>query len=198
MNIALSAPMTLDQFLAWEERQELRYEFDGRRPIPMTGGTVAHDTIGNTLRALLHQQLKGKRCHVRGPTLKFEVMGHIRYPDAYVYCSAVEPTVSVISTPVVVFEVLSEETSRTDRIEKFREYQATPSIQRYVILEQDSIAATVFTRRATDWYVRVLIEQDTLYMPEIDVELPLPDIYVDTHLHSGDTEDQSFPPPPAR
>jgi hypothetical protein len=32
MNIALRKPMTLEQFLAWEGRQELRYEFDGSSP----------------------------------------------------------------------------------------------------------------------------------------------------------------------
>ena len=30
MNVALRQPMSVEQFLAWEERQELRYEFDGR------------------------------------------------------------------------------------------------------------------------------------------------------------------------
>ena len=54
---------------------------------------------------------------------------------------------TVIRDPVVVFEVLSESTSRTDRIEKLREYGATPSIQRYIILEQDTIAATVYVRK---------------------------------------------------
>ncbi len=29
MNLALRKPMTLAEFLAWEERQELRYECDG-------------------------------------------------------------------------------------------------------------------------------------------------------------------------
>jgi Uma2 family endonuclease len=48
---------------------------------------------------------------------------------------------------VVVFKVVSEDTARTDRIEKLREYQATPSIQRYVIFEQKSIGAAVFARR---------------------------------------------------
>ena len=33
MNIALRKPMTLTEFLAWEERQELRYEFDGFQPV---------------------------------------------------------------------------------------------------------------------------------------------------------------------
>ena len=41
MSIALRAPMTIAQFLAWEERQDLRYEFDGFRVIGMTGGTYA-------------------------------------------------------------------------------------------------------------------------------------------------------------
>ena len=29
MNLAVRKPMTLAEFLAWEERQEQRYEFDG-------------------------------------------------------------------------------------------------------------------------------------------------------------------------
>ena len=56
-------------------------------------------------------------------------------------------------------------TSRTDRIEKLREYQATESIQRYVILEQDSIAATVFIRQGTDWIAHALTSRDTLRLP---------------------------------
>ncbi len=174
--------MTLEQFLAWEERQALRYEFDGRQPVAMTGGTVAHEFIGGTLRALLREHLRGKLCRAVGPTLKIEVVGRIRYPDAFVYCTPVPPGETVIREPVVVFEVLSPGTSRTDRIEKLREYQATPSIQRYVILEQDSVAATVFTRQGAAWDARALTAGESLAMPEIDVTLPLGDIYADVTL----------------
>ena len=38
MNLALRKPMTLAEFLAWEERQPLRHEFDGVGPVAMTGG----------------------------------------------------------------------------------------------------------------------------------------------------------------
>ena len=38
MNVALRRPMTLPEFLAWEERQELRYEFNGFQPVAMAGG----------------------------------------------------------------------------------------------------------------------------------------------------------------
>jgi len=188
MNVALRRPMTLEQFLAWEERQEPRYEFDGFEPVAMTGGTDAHEAIGGTLRALLRERLRGKPCRVRGPTLKIEVMDRIRYPDAFVYCTPVPSSETVIKEPVVVFEVLSPGTSRTDRIEKLREFQATGSIQRYVILEQDSIAATVFARRGLDWDARVLTAGDVLRMPEIDVEIPLSDVYADVQFDAEDAD----------
>ena len=182
MNVALQRAMTTEQFLAWEERQPLRYEFDGFQPVAMTGGTDAHEAIGGALRALLRERLRGKPCRVRGPTLKIEVMGRIRYPDAVVYCTPAPPGETVIKDPVVVFEVLSPGTSRTDRIEKLREYQATDSVRRYIILEQDSIAATVFERHGPDWDARALTAGDILRMPEIEVELPLSEIYADVAL----------------
>ena len=61
MSVAVK-PMTLEQFLAWEECQAMRYEFDGWQPVAMTGGTVAHEFIGGTLRALLREHLRGKPC----------------------------------------------------------------------------------------------------------------------------------------
>lgn len=179
MSIALQKPMTLPEFLDWEEHQELRYEFDGFRPVAMTGGTARHELIGNRLRTLLTTRLDGKPCRCWGPTTKIEVKERIRYPDAHVSCVQVAPEATVIPEPVVVFEVLSPSTSRTDRIEKLREYQATPSIQRYVILEQDSIGAMVFSRRGDLWVTDVLTEADTLRMPEIDIELRLAEIYAD-------------------
>ncbi len=37
MTVALRRRMTLPEFLAWEDAQELRYEFDGFQPVAMTG-----------------------------------------------------------------------------------------------------------------------------------------------------------------
>ena len=57
--------------------------------------------------------------------------------------------------------------------------QAGASIERYVILEQDSIAATVFSRMGAEWIARALTDGDTLQMPEIAIELALSEIYSD-------------------
>jgi Uma2 family endonuclease len=177
MSSALRQPMTVAEFLAWEESQELRWEFDGFQPVAMTGGTMAHEAIGGNVRTALQTRLGTGPCRVFGPTLKIEVAGRIRYPDAFVVCSAFSARATVVRDPVVVFEVLSESTSRTDRIEKLREYGATPSIQRYVILEQDAIAAMVFVRKGTDLVAESLTEADILRMPEIDVEVAMTEFY---------------------
>ena len=45
MNVALRKPMSLAEFLEWERRQPVRYEFDGVAPQAMTGGTTGHADI---------------------------------------------------------------------------------------------------------------------------------------------------------
>ena len=183
--------MTLPQFLTWEERQELRYEFDGFQPVAVTGGTVEHELIGGNLRALLHEKLQRKPCRAWGPTIKIEAAGQIRYPDAFVSCTPVPRGTTVVPDPVVVFEILSPSTSHIDRIDKLQEYRAAPSIQRYVILEQDSIGATVYSRRGPDWIVQVLTQGGVLHMPEIGIELPVADIYADVPLPAPESEGSS-------
>jgi hypothetical protein len=126
MSVALHRPITLAEFLAWEERQELRYEFDGFEPVAMTGGTIAHDQITFNLRKALDARLAGKPCRPLGPNVKIIADGRVRYPDAIVVCRPVAPTATVAADPVVVFEVLSEGSSETDLIDKNREYRATP------------------------------------------------------------------------
>lgn len=182
MSSVLRKPWTLEEFLAWEERQELRYEFDGIEPVAMTGGTLGHEAIGGALRALLREHLRGKPCRAWGPNSKIEVDGRIRYPDALVNCTPAPRDRTVVPEPVVVVEILSPSSSQVDRIAKLREYQATPSIQRYIILEQDGIAATMFVRRGEEWVTTVHTGDDRLAMPEIGVELALADIYADVDL----------------
>jgi Uma2 family endonuclease len=60
---------------------------------------------------------------------------------------------NVIHDPVVIFEVLSPSIARVDRVTRNVEYRATASVQRYVMLEQDSQAATVFAREVNAGWV---------------------------------------------
>ena len=173
--------MTLEKFLAWEECQPARFEFNGFHPIAVTGGTVAHNRIMRRLHRLLEQRLDGTPCEPFGPDVKIIVDGRARYPDAVVSRTPQPHRSQVIENPVVVFEVLSDSTSRTDRIEKVREYQATPSILRYVILEQDSVGATIFVRNGEQWSASTIGDEDFLRMPEIGAEFRLQELYPERH-----------------
>jgi Uma2 family endonuclease len=177
MNLVLRKPMTLVEFLAWEERQELKYEFDGVGPVAMVGVTAAHSRIQRNLTLSVGGRLWGKPCEFHGPELKIEVAGHIRYPDGFVVCAVVANDATVVRDPVVIFEILSPGAATTDRIVKNEEYRATPSVQRYVMLEQDRIAATVFSRAGDDWVGHVFVGDAILSMPEIGIEVPLPELY---------------------
>jgi Uma2 family endonuclease len=178
MSLAHSTtPMTVAEFLAWEETQELRWEFDGFAPVAMTGGTVAHEIIQNNLVIALSARLRGTPCRAFGSNLKIRVAERIRYPDAFVACTPLNPRDTVCTDPVVVFEVLSASTARIDRVEKMHEYWGTPSIKRYVLIEQDAISAMSFVRGERSWSGPVLWPGDMLALPEIGIELPLDELY---------------------
>jgi Uma2 family endonuclease len=177
MNLALRKHMSLQDFLSWEEGQELRFEFDGAQPVAMTGGTVAHSILQANLAIAVGGRLRGTACRFHGSDLKVEVAGSLRYPDGFVVCTPVPLRSTVVRDPVLVFEVLSASTASIDRITKNHEYALTPSIQRYVMLEQDRIGATVFSRAGDDWVGHILLEDATLQMPEIGIALPLAELY---------------------
>jgi Uma2 family endonuclease len=179
MNIAMRKRMTLEQFLAWEDRQELRYEFDGFQPIAMTGGTRVHAAIQVNIIVSLTGRLRGKPCRVFGSELKIAVAGRIRYPDAFVVCTPGANSSKVVTDPVVVFEVISDSTAREDVFAKNAEYRATPSIQRSIILEQTQAAAVVFARQGEYWISEVVRDEAVLHMPEIGIEVPLTELYSD-------------------
>lgn len=177
MSVALTKPMSLAEFLAWEERQELRWEFDGFAPVAMTGGTSSHSAIERNLIIALGTRLRGRTCQAYTSNLAISVAGSIRYPDAFVVCRPVDRATRLIEDPVVVFEVLSPSTTLNDTIIKNREYRDTPSIRRYVMLAQDLPAATVFERAGDDWIGHLLVDDAVLAMPEIGITIPLVELY---------------------
>jgi Uma2 family endonuclease len=189
MRAAIQKPWTIAQFLEWEERQPLRHEFDGARTVAMTGGTAAHETIKMNLSAALVGRLRGTPCRPYGSDLKIEAGDSIRYPDVFVSCSPIDPKATIVREPVVIFEVLSSSTAGVDRIVKNREYRSIPSVRRYIMLEQDRIAATVFERLDDDWVGHVLADDAVLAMPEIGIEIPLAELYDGIVLIDADAED---------
>jgi Uma2 family endonuclease len=189
MNVAIR--MTREAFFAWAEAQDAPYEFDGFQPVAMTGGTINHSQMIGNLAVSLRTRLKGTPCRSLGPDAGIATIGDaVRYPDALVTCTKPEGTARLVPGAVVVFEVLSPTSGRTDRIDKLREYRAVPSIRRYVILEHTSAALQVFARDSgdADWTATALTGEDTLNLPEIGITLPVSELYKDVEFPSQPDE----------
>ncbi len=182
MNVAVRTRMTLEEFLAWERPQERKWEFDGRSPVEMPGGTHNHAVLQGNLNYSLVGLLRGSACRFLGSEMKLLAANRIRYPDGMILCTPVPGKALMVEAPVVVFEILSDSTQSIDRVDKNAEYRAVPSIQRYVMLEQDRIAATVFQRIGAHWLGHLLTAGDTLSLPEAAIDLPLAALYEGVEL----------------
>lgn len=185
MSVALQKPWTIEQFLSWADSQDGRYEFDGTRPVAMTGGNANHSRITTNIHAALRSRLRGTRCSYFGPDLGVRTTAEkVRFPDALITCTKFPGRDRIAPDAVVIFEVLSPDSGRRDRIEKVREYEAVPSIRRYVIVESATSGMLVLHRQTGDdpWTAQAMTADDILIMPEVGIEIPIVEFYEDVDL----------------
>jgi Uma2 family endonuclease len=177
VDTVLDRPWTTESFLAWEDRQEGKHEFDGLHVVPMTGGSVAHQEIVFNLRVLLGRLLAGTSLRAL-QEMRLRIGPRIRYPDVLVHAGPLGQTVRTLDDAVVIFEVLSDDTAATERVEKLIDYANVPSLHCYIMLEQSSRAAIVCKRAsgAAAWTTTAHTE-GTIALPKLNLDLPLEAIY---------------------
>jgi Uma2 family endonuclease len=191
MSAAIEGTWTAEQFLAWAEGREARYEFDGFRPVAMTGGSARHNRITTNIHAALRSRLRGTPCAFYGPDLGVRIGEAIRYPDALVTCARFLDSARVAPDVRVIFEVLSPSSAGVDRIIKVKEYARVASMRRYVMVETRFPGVTVLHRDdARDaWRALVLTEAEILAVPEAAIEIPVAELYEDVAFAAaGDAE----------
>jgi Uma2 family endonuclease len=139
--------MTFDAFLDWERRQEVKHEFLDGVPVAMPGGSEAHNIIQTNLLVSATPKLRGGPCRPFPSDMLIRTgTGRGRYPDMTIDCGPRNPANLVAPNPVVVFEVLSPDTQREDRTVKLADYNATPSIAHYVLVEPSEALVHVYHR----------------------------------------------------
>ncbi len=169
-------------YLAGELNSPVKHEYLGGIVYAMAGARNLHNLIaGNTFGAL-YVRLRGRPCRPFNSDTKIRVQlpGHVRfyYPDASVTCRPNPPTDSFQDEPAVLVEVLSRRTRRVDEGEKRDAYLTMPSLGVYLLVEQETPAVVAF-RRTDSGFVREVYQGLDAVIPlgEIDMELPLADIY---------------------
>jgi Uma2 family endonuclease len=99
------------------------------------------------------------------------------YPDVMVTCEPRDSNRYFKRFPKVLVEVLSPETERTDRREKFVGYTQIESLKDYVLIAQDKVDVTLHSR-ANGWQPEVLTKADQqLRFSSLDFGLTLSAIY---------------------
>jgi Uma2 family endonuclease len=174
--------MTLDEFVAWEREQPERYEFADGVFVMMTGGSAAHSVISLNLAVALRHALRGSGCRPFGSDMKVLANNTVRYPDVSVTCSPVSDADTVLPEPVLIIEVVSPSTARTDRGRKKFDYFATSSIRQYAIVEQEERLIDLYTRTAEGWVNEIVTDDALLKLSSVGVEIGLDAIYEDTEL----------------
>jgi len=175
MNIVLQEPWTVERFLAWEDAQEGKHEFDGVRIVPMTGGSRRHQRIVMNLLMALEERLDLNAFDVV-QEMRISFDGKVRYPDVSVCSGRIQDETRTLHDAIAVFEVLSDETAAVDKTEKRSDYASLPGVKYYVMVEQNRIAATVLEFFEGHWKETELTSR-SISLPEIRVELPIAAIY---------------------
>ena len=136
--------LSFTEYLAFEEKSEVKHEFHDGKLIQMAGGTHNHNTISANIIGLLFSFFLKKEtpCNTLTSDQKVYVpaTNRVVYPDTTVYCGEPEfylDRTAVISNPLLIVEVLSEETAEYDRTTKFENYCSIPSFREYVLVAQD-------------------------------------------------------------
>jgi Uma2 family endonuclease len=135
------------------------------------------------LHRALDNRLKDGPCQPLGPDVGVATIDTaVRYPDALVTCAPLQGLGQSLTVPgaVVIFEIVSPGSGRTDRIVKPREYAAIPSLRGYCIIESTSVGLTVLQRRgeAETWRAGTLLNlRDVLDIPEIGIQIPVSELY---------------------
>ena len=172
---------TVQQFFAWQERQDERYELVGGFPLKlMAGASNAHDDIVVNLVGELRARLRGGPCRPFTADGSVETFpGQIRRPDAGVDCGRRDPNDRKAAEPRLVAEVLSPSTRDFDAFRKLEEYKTVSSIT-YVLLVEPNAPEVAMWSRTTDgtWEVsRIEGLENTVELPTFGVSLPMSEIY---------------------
>jgi Uma2 family endonuclease len=148
----------------------------------MAGARNAHNQIASNVLSALGARLRSKPCQPFNSDTKVRVKlpTHVRfyYPDVSVVCDRNPPTDTFQDRPVVIVEVLSRSTRRDDQTEKKEAYLTIPTLQAYILIEQEQSVVSVY-RRTEQGFLQESYRDLSSIVPlsEVAAELPLAEIY---------------------
>ena len=165
-----------DDYLAGEKVSDIKYEYIDGYVYAMAGASNNHNLIAGNVFLALANHLKKKTCRPYVSDMKVKIGSKYFYPDVLVDCSNLTGDSYYTEQPIILVEVLSKSTRRMDETTKRMAYMQIPSLQEYILIEQDIVDVEVI-RRQTGWLSEHYFLGDELTLSSIGLTLTVEDIY---------------------
>ena len=175
-----------EDYLEGEKTSDIKYEYIDGYVYAMSGASNNHNLIAGNVFLALANHLKKKPCRPYVSDMKVKIGSKYFYPDVIVDCSNLTGDSYYTEQPTILVEVLSKSTRRTDETIKRMAYMQIPSLQEYVLIEQDIVDVEVI-RRATGWLSEHYFLGDELTLSSINLTLSVEDIY--DRVQNGDVKE---------
>ena len=192
--VAIQDPkyMSPQEYLDWEERQPIKYEYINGEVFAMTGGTIPHNAIAVNLTTALRNHTKGGPCRVYMADAKVGISdkGPFHYPDVMVTCDQRDKKArKVICHPCLIAEVLSPSTERYDRGQKFQQYRRISSLREYLLISAEQMTVECFRLNEQGiWELHSYADGEELHLTSLDFRCPIELLYEDVVLDEEDQE----------
>lgn len=164
------------EYLAGEQISEIKYEYIDGYVYAMSGASNNHNLIAGNVFSALANHLKKKPCRPYISDMKVKIGSRYFYPDVLVDCSNLTGDSYYTEQPIILVEVLSKSTRRMDETTKRMTYMQIPSLQEYILIEQDFVDVEII-RRETGWLSEHYFLGDELTLSSIGLTLTVEDIY---------------------
>lgn len=169
-----------EEYLQGELVSEVKHELIDGCVYAMAGASANHERIAGNVYAEFRNHLKGSPCEPFGSDMKVKAGFNFYYPDVSVACHFDETKPYFTESPVIIVEVLSKATRKMDVSLKLLAYVNLPSLQEYVLIEQDFVDIQVI-RRSESWLPRHYFLGDDITFEAIGLTLPVEEIYARVH-----------------
>jgi len=150
VSVPSESNISVADYLARERASKSKHEYYAGAVFAMAGAKNVHNIISMNVGAFLHAKLRGKPCGAFNSDTKVRIRmangTRFYYPDAMVVCQQNPLEDAFQDAPVVIVEVLSEDTRRVDQVEKLEAYLSIPSMSVYLLVETDRPKVTVYLR----------------------------------------------------
>ena len=175
-------PMTVEAYIAFEERSEIRHEFIDNQLIPIPGTSVYHNQICQNLSFLLRPILKlpAHRFFVGGVKVQIKHERDYTYPDVFITADPSDLEHRYIKKhPSVIFEVISKTSRIQDSADKFIRYRNIDSLQHYILVDSEHQMVEVRSKLENgDWEAETYFPANLHFpIPVLGIELPFEGVY---------------------